>query len=430
MSIDYRFGSLALSGLLAFATLARAEGKQDEKKDEPRSLVIYADHVFTGAGSNYDGGMVTTSGRKIGLVSPNRAGGDDAGKPELRCFAITPGLIDASVRITPGLVSVEQSNEVNPAMRVAESLDPYANAWDAQVGNGVTTVLVNPLDQNVIGGLGVVLKTAGPESIAARTVKADAVLRGAMGQQASQGNHAAFGRPTDFYSRRPTTRMAVEWEWRKAFYDAAASTRDATRKFSGSEQLVAALKGDLTVGIQAWATQDIRTAVFLKEEIEREEEFKNGLNKPRFFIDAAAEAWKEPQLLVRARVPVVLPPFPAAGRTRENAFMVWNTAELLRKEGIPFALSSHGLPGAESTLAMQAGYAMRGGLPFEDALAAVTLTPARLLGVADRVGTIETGKDADLCLWNGMPFEPSSRIIGVVVDGVLRVDRLAPEKNK
>jgi imidazolonepropionase-like amidohydrolase len=127
-------------------------------------------------------------------------------------------------------------------------------------------------------------------------------------------------------------------------------------------------------------------------------------------------------LLVRARVPVVLPPFPAAGRTRDNAFMAWNVAEELRKEGVPFALSSHGSAAPEAALAMQAGYAMQGGLPFESALAAVTSTPARLMGVADRVGTLEVGKDADLVLWNGQPFEPSSRVIAVIVDGVLRYD--------
>lgn len=401
----------------AFAAL----GDKQENKDA-KPWVIFADRVYTGAGQNYDGGMVVLGGGKISIVSPNRDGGDEGGREALRCAAITPGLVDASVRITSGATSVEQSREIAPDVRVATSLDPFSIEWDRQLRNGVTTVLVNPPDLDVIGGLGVVLKTAGPDSINARTVKNDAVLRGSMGQQPSQGNHAAFGRPTDFYSRRPTTRMGVEWAWRKAFYDAAAANGDSSRAFAGSNQLVSALKGDLTVAIQAWATQDIRTAVFLKEEIEREDEFKNGLNKPRFFIDAAAEAWKEPQLLVRARIPVVLPPFPASGRTRDNAFMAWNTAELLRKEGIPFALSSHGSAAPEASLALQAGYAMQGGLPFDTALAAVTSVPARLMGVADRVGTIEVGKDADLVLWNGTPFEATSRVIAVIVDGVLRYD--------
>lgn len=411
---------LGLAALVSQCSIAVSAQRDD--KPESKAWVIWADRVYTGTGANYDAGMVGVGGGQISMVAPSRGSDDENPDLILRCYAVTPGLVDASVRITKGPSSVEQSNEIQPDMRVSSSLDPFAIEWDRQMRNGVTTVLVNPPDSNVIGGLSVALKTAGGDTIKARTIKDDAVLRGSMGSEPSRGNHPAFQRPTDFYARRPTTRMGVEWEWRKAFYDAAAAARDSKRAFPGSERLTQVLKGELTVAIQAWATQDIRTAVFLKEEIESQAEFKDGLNKPRFFLDAAAEAWKEPQLLVRSRIPVVLPPFPASGRTRDNAFMAWNVAEELRKEGIPFALSSHGSAAPENALAMQAGYAMQGGLPFEAALAAVTSTPARLMGVADRVGTLEVGKDADLVLWNGQPFEPSSRVIAVIVDGVLRYD--------
>ena len=68
---------------------------------------------------------------------------------------------------------------------------------------------------------------------------------------------------------------------------------------------------------------------------------------------------------------------------------------------------------------MQAGYAIRGGLSFEDALASVTITPARLAGVDSRVGSIAVGKDADLVLWSGKPFAATSRVVGVVLNGEL-----------
>jgi len=419
----------------AFVVAARAQEKPvavAARDDEPHPWVVYGEHIYSAAGRVLDKGMVAVNNGKIAAVSVSR---DEAlPKDTLKAFAVTPGLIDASVRIDSGLSSVEQSHEVSPQARVADTLDPFSIEWDRQVRSGVTTVLVTAPDYDVIGGLGVVLKTGGKPSIAARTLKSDAVLRGAMGSQPSEGNHPAFGRPTDFYSRRPTTRMGVEWEWRKAFYDAAASEHDPARAFPGSDRLLAVLKGDLTLSIQAWATQDIRTAVFLKEEIERE---LGG--HPRMFIDAAAEAWKEPQLLVRSKTAVVLPPFSMSGRTNEGAFMAWNVAELLREQGVLIALSSHGAAGIESRLAMQAAYAMRGGLvpsakeiqdgvpEIEYALEAVTINPARLLGVESRVGTLEVGKDADLVLWNGPPLEPASRVIGVVLDGVLKVDPRAQQ---
>lgn len=401
---------------LAFVALAAPTLAQDA---EPRAWIIQAERIYTGTGRNLEKGLVTVSAGKIAAVTPGAGEEDERPRDRLRAYAVTAGLVDAGVRVT-NWFSVEQSNEVTPHLRVADALDPFALDWERQLRGGVTTVLASPVDRNVIGGLSVVLKTAGPESIAARTLKADAVLRGSMGSEPSAGNHPAFGRPTDFYSRRPTTRMGVEWEWRNAFFRTALGQNEGE---PGRATLVAALQGKIPVFVQAWTTQDIRTAVFLREEAQTREEFAAvGMNAPRFVIDAGAEAWKEPQLLARSQTPVVLPPFPAGGRTRENALMAWNVAKVLKDAGVPFALSSHGSGDVEQRLAIQAGYAMAGGITFEDALAAVTSTPAKLLGVDARVGTLEVGKDADLVLWSGEPFQPGARVVATIVDGVLRYE--------
>jgi imidazolonepropionase-like amidohydrolase len=375
-------------------------------EEEKNSWTVFAEKVYDAEDGLIENGLIKVQDGKIVSVTP----GARPGKNGLSVYAITPGLIDASVRITSGQYSVEQSSEVTPGVRVANSIDPFSLAWDRQVKSGVTTALVCPPDQNVVGGLGVVLKTGGLDWIEARTVKADAVLRGSMGTQPSQRNHPAFGTPTDFFSRRPTTRMGVEWEWRKALYDAAADPDTAP------PELTAALAGELPLMIQAWATQDIRTAVFLKEECERE-----GLGSPRLILDASAEAWREPELLVRSKAAVVLPPFDADGRTTDRAFMTLNCAQVLHEAGVTIALSAHG-GSRERQLGLQAGYAMRGGLSFEAALAAVTINPARMLGVDDRVGSLDVGKDADLVLWSGEPFQPTARVVGVLLDGVLEVD--------
>ncbi|MBK7878854.1 MAG: amidohydrolase family protein [Planctomycetes bacterium] len=411
MNVQWILGGLVCATL---GTTALAFPSAQDK-DERKAWVVRAEKIYTSTGRAIDKGTITVNNGKISSVTTASDVSDSTS--ELKVYAVTAGLVDASARIGVSMESVEQSREVAPEMRVANAIDLHSPEWDRQVACGVTTVLVNPPDYDVVGGLGIVLKTAGGEGLAARTLKPDAVLRGAIGSQPSQNNHPAFGRPTDFYSRRPTTRMGVEWEWRKAFWDTAQSKQDPSKAFPGMERLADVLEGKLTLSIQAWTTQDIRTAVFLKEEMERE-----GLGKPRLFIDAAAEAWKEPQLLARSKTPVVLPPFPVVGRTEDGAFMAWNVAQLLVEQGIPVALSAHGASSFEDRLAMQAGYAMRGGLSFENALQAVTIQPARLLGVEERVGSIEVGKDADLALWNGEPFEPTSRVVGVIVDGVLRVD--------
>jgi imidazolonepropionase-like amidohydrolase len=388
-------------GFLAATALA-----QDERDT---SWTIRAERVYTAAGDPIDGGVVAVADGKITAVGPGSARGDDA----LECFAITPGLIDLSARVDTGAFSVEQSTETPIAMNVSEALDLYSYRWDRELRGGVTTVLANPLDRAVLGGLGVALKTGGEPTLEARLLKDEAVLRGSMGSPPSDGNRPPRGmRPSTFYYRRPTTRMGVEWLFRKSFYDTLAAADDEERRTPETDVLARVLRGELPLDVQAWATQDIRTAVYIKEEF--------GI--PRMIIDGAAEAWREPELLARSGAEVVLPPFAVQGRTEENAFYAYDTAKVLHDHGVRFALSGHGAEDPARRLALQPGFAMRGGLPFDAALAAVTIDPARMIGVDDRVGSIEVGKDADLVLWSGEPFQPTSRVVGVLLNGELVLD--------
>ena len=391
------------------ALLVCAASFASAAEDDGTSWVVLADQVYTADGQVFEGGFVAVADGKITAVGL----GGGSGGSELDVFAVTPGMIDLGARLVNDPDALEQSTETAITMRVAPALDLFDNAWERELRSGVTTVLASVPDNNVIGGLSLAIKTGGPATLEARTVKADAALRGSFGTQPSQGNSGSSGVPQSFYVRRPTTRMGVEWEFRKAFYDTIAAARFKEREFDGSTVLQKVLDGELPLSVQAWATQDIRTAIFLKEE------FKI----PNMFVDAAAEAWIEPELLVRSGMGVVLPPFSFAGRVgRERTFFAWNTAKMLSDLGVPFALSGHGALTATDRLAYQPALAMRGGLSLEAALEAVTISPARMIGIDDRVGSIEVGKDADLVLWSGPPFQPTSRVVGVMLDGHLILD--------
>ena len=395
---------LSLGVVCAFSPWLAAQEEDD--------WTIHADMVYTAAGAPIEGGVVRVQDGKITAVGKGGGG-------SLEVAAITPGLIDLGVEIDTGQYSVEQSRESVASLSVADALDLFSYQWKRELVSGVTTVLAVPSDFDVVGGLGVVLKTGGPATLEARLVRADAVLRGALGTQPSSGNNAPrFGDPATFYYRRPTTRMGVEWVFRKAFYDtlqgegvsepAIAADHDVLRRV---------LAGELTLSVAARATQDVRTAIYLKEE------FKI----PHMIIDDAVEAWREPELLVRSGASVVLPPFPADGRVddgfvNDSYFVPLEAARMLHDLKVTFALSGHGNREVGTRLSDQAGLAQRGGLAFEDALAAVTLTPARMVGVDQRVGSLEVGKDADLVLWNGKPFEPTARVVGVLLNGRLVLD--------
>jgi len=398
---------LATALLLSLASdPAHSEGRAD--------WTIRAGVVYPVSKAPIENGVVRVEGKKIAAVGKGGGGGE-----VLECAAVTPGLVDLSIGIDTGNLSVEQSGEDEARLSVADGLDLFSFQWRRELRSGVTTALAVPADYDVIGGLGVVLKTGGPPTLAARLVRGEAVLRGAVGTQPSTGNSfPRFVEPQTFYFRRPTTRMGVEWVFRKAFYDTLQEegAGDASR-VADQAVLRRVLAGDLPLMIQARATQDVRTAIFLKEEFQI----------PLVILDEAIEAWREPALLVRSGVAVVLPPFSPDGRhedgfVNDSYFLPLDAARELQELGVPFALSGHGERTVGARLADQAGLAQRGGLPFDAALAAVTLTPARMVGVEKRVGSIEAGKDADLVLWSGKPFEPSSRVIGVLLEGELVLD--------
>ena len=398
----------------AFGLATLALGVGGAALAEPQTAdTVWAEKAYLAPGDVREKVLITIEDGDITAIAPAPEPPDGA----LRAVALTAGMIDASVRIDTGLASVEQSTEVQPARRVADTLDLWDPRWERCLKSGVTSVLATPRDRNVIGGLGIVLKTGGPHDVAARTLRADAVVRGAIGTGPSASNHAPFGRPTDFYTRRPTTRMGVEWVWRKAFYDAESAPRVPEHDFEGSQILREVLAGERTLNIETWTSQDIRTAVYLKEEMQRE-----GFGDIELMLDAAAEAWREPEMLARVKASVVLPPFAHQGRTGDGAFFSWDVVRKLLDLGIPVALSSHASLLVADRLDQQAAYAIRGGASFDEALAAVTTTPANLLGVADRIGSVAVGKDADLVLWNGTPFAPTASVVGVLLDGELVVD--------
>lgn len=400
--------SLILSGVTALAAYPQ---EAEAKAADSTSWSIHAGKVYTSTGVVHENAMVLVENGKITAVTP----GVEAPRDALTAAVVTAGMVDASARINTGSTSVEQSNEVTPSMEAKYGIDVFDARWNRLARSGVTTAFIAPLNQNVVGGLGAVVKTAGANRLADRTLEGADLVCGAIGSQPSQRNSPAFGRPTSFYNRRPTTRMGVEWEWRKAFFDAGQAPSDTKDKdFIVLRDVLAGRTG---VFIQAYATQDIRTAVFLKEEMQRE-----GFGSMRIVIDCGAEAWREPAMLKRTDTAVILPPMPSQGRTRDRGLMPLDTAKQLRDNGIVFALSAHAAGDPAAGLDVQAGFAMRGGLTREEALRAVTITPSLILGIDERVGTVEVGKDADLVLWNGEPFEMTSKPVGVLVGGTLALD--------
>lgn len=169
----------------------------------------------------------------------------------------------------------------------------------------------------------------------------------------------------------------------------------------------AVLDGDMRMLITVERSHDILTTLRLAEEFDID-----------IVLDSAAEAYLVTDQIKAAGVPVItMPTMARHGGERANATM--EAGMHLRDAGIPFALQSGFEAYVPKTrvILFEAAMAAANGLSFEEALATITIDAARILGVDHRVGSLEVGKDADIAMYDGDPFEYTTHAIGVIIDG-------------
>ncbi len=397
---------LAGAALALLTATARAQEK---------ATVLKGATVYPVAAAPIENGIVVIAGGVIQAVGgPDTAAPDGAVVVDCSGKVITPGLVDAAT--TLGVTrndANEQGDEVTPHMRILDAINPADKRFRRTRESGVTTVQINPGNRNVIGGLGAVLKTHG-DTVADMLVRDESCLRMTMGSEPGSGNRAIRGgTPNSIYYRRPTTRMGVVWEVRKAFYDARAYREEKTVNAAGGppiedpgmEVLLRALDRKVQVRTTARAEQDIRTALRLAAEFGYET-----------VLEEATEAYQVADMLAAAQVKVVFGA-PSAESAGDGARPKRHTLNLLAESSVPFAIATGSQVGSLS-LAQEAMFAVRNGLSPTQALVAVTLIPADILGVADRIGSLEQGKDADVVVWSGDPFNPVTVVESVYVNGV------------
>jgi imidazolonepropionase-like amidohydrolase len=350
--------------------------------------------VVTGLGPELPKASVLVVRGKIARVAETIEAPADARVVDLAGKVLMPGLVDAGGRLAAA--PNEEGREITPAASALDAFEPGAPALRRAALSGLTAAYVGPGNRNVVGGVGAVVKTAGPDRF--RPLRERADLKTALGPEPSAGNFPPRGGPATFFARRPTTRMGVVWEFRKAFGDA----REGRCAGPDAEILGAALAGKLSVRVAAASATDLETALSLGADF--------GLV---LIVEDGREAWKRAAALAARKVPVVLWSTlsldPSGPEARPDALA------LLRAAGVETALAAPG-DGAESLLAA-AAFAVKHGASRADAIRAITSVPARVLGVADRVGAIEEGRDADLAVYAGDPLDARSAVERVMIGG-------------
>jgi len=188
--------------------------------------------------------------------------------------------------------------------------------------------------------------------------------------------------------------------------DAAAADKKPDRNLR-SDALGRVIKRELPLLITANLSTDILAALRLAKEF-----------NIRIVLDGAADAYLLIDQIKAAGIPVIVHATMArAGGDTEN--LTVENASKLSRAGIPVALQSgyEGYVPKTRVVLFEAGVAAANGLSFQEALSSVTLGAARILGIANRVGSIEAGKDGDIALFDGDPFEYTSHVIGVIING-------------
>jgi imidazolonepropionase-like amidohydrolase len=350
-------------------------------------------------------GTVLVENGKIRAVGESIAIPPEARVIEASGRVVMPGIVDANARFGLRGASNEQASEITPQVRAACLLNPRSPEFRRALQAGVTSACVTPGSANSVGGLCAVVKTGGG-NLRDALVRDATALRAALGNDVSAGNSSfrtfGFGEGlANMYARRPNSRMGAVWELRKALFD--AQQRGSQGKAS---PLLQVLNGDLPLRIHARIENDIRAALTIAAEFKL----------PRVILDECSEGYLVADEIAARRFPVVLGPFlDPQGPTPEGEEICLNTAGILADRGIKIAFGSNGRDPGQ--LRAWATLAARSGLKPETALRALTLDAAAIAGVADRVGSIEPRKDADLLILSGEPLALTSRVQMVIVNG-------------
>lgn len=388
----------------------------------PACLSVFADtacaqvavrgaKIHTMAGPSIDQGVVVIRDGKIAAIGPAATVEIPQGFHVLDAAVVTPGLIDAHTVVgLSGVLNyaqdqdqIERSEAIQPELRAIDAYNAREPLVEWVRSFGVTTIHTGHAPGELVSGQTMIAKTVGGTMEQAVLVPTAAVAA-TLGPQAFKGDKKSPGtRGKQMAMLRGEFIKAQEYLRKQGLADLEKRpARDLKL-----ETLGRVLNKELPLLITADRAQDIASALRLAEEF--------GL---RIWLDSAAEGYLLADEIKDAGVPVIVhPPMYRAWGDRKN--QSFETPAILRKAGIRVAMQSgfeDYVPKTRVVL-FEAAIAAANGLSFEEALAAVTMDAAGILGVSDRIGSLEVGKDADVALYDGDPFEYTSHCIGVIING-------------
>jgi imidazolonepropionase-like amidohydrolase len=412
--------TVAVTCLMAPAALLAADTSASSK-----TIAITGGKLLTVSHGTIENGVLVIADGKIAAVGaasdvkiPKGAQIVDA-----KGLTVYPGLIDPESNFGLTEISadamtndlVEASDEIMPHMHVSDAFHSETDLIPVARLNGITNAVVAPASEDSIAGQDIFIQLYGNRNqMMLATDVALAMNYGAEQRRSSgfRGGHATY----------PSTRMGLITELRQTFLDTQdyMAKRDAAAKKDDKafkrdlkfEALIPYLKGERPVVIGVYESYDVETIMHLAQEFHLKV-ILNHVTQTQEVLDEIA-AWK---------VPVIIGSIYDAPRANERYDAIYSLPAELAKRGVKIAISSADGGGPVSShssrnLPYAAGFAVGYGLPYDEALKAITLNVAEMFGFGDKLGSLDVGKMANVVLANGDPLDVRTDVKQVYIQGV------------
>ena len=380
-------------------------------------LLLKNGNVMTMAGPAFVGDVAIENG-KIVAVGQSLSY-SDAEVRDVTGMTVMPGIVDPHCHIGmwedamgfEGADGNECTNPITPELRAIDAINPYDRCFEEAVAGGVTTCVTGPGSANVIGGQFVAIKTYGDRVD-------DMVLRSPVAVKAAFGENPK--RVYNGKNQTPSTRMATAALMRKALIEAQeyneklergkADPEKMPERNLGKEILARVMRRELPMKIHAHRADDILTAIRICREF-----------KLRYTLDHCTEGYlitdKLKEALSEDCEGIIVGPLLTERSKIELKNLSFKAPKVLEQAGIEYAMMTDHPVTPEQYLPICTAVAVREGASEEGALKAITINAAKITGIADRVGSIEVGKDADIAVFSGHPFDFRSRCVLTLVNG-------------
>ena len=395
---------------------------------QDKAVVLKGGKLLTITHGVIENGAVVLQGGKITAVGPAASVNVPSGAQvvDVTGMTIYPGLIDSETNL--GLTEISAEASTNDLIEMSDEIMPHMRTWEAFHAestlipvarmNGITNAVVAPSSGDTLPGQDSFIQLAGASATEMLLIRDLAMPLNFTGEE--RRNKGGFDK-----RKFPSTRMGLAAQLRQAFLDAqdykskwaeydrkkSDAARDkkpepsAPKRDLKLEALLPYLEGKKPIVLAADGPSDLETAVSLAKEF-----------KLKFVLNHISHSQPMLDYVASLKAPVIVGPIYEAPKENERYDTVYSLPAQLYKRGVKIVFASYSAHNVRN-LPDQAGYATAFGLPYDEALRAITLNAAEIWGVADKLGSLDVGKTANIVVANGDPLDVKTDVKQVYIEG-------------